>query len=258
MLDVGAYLRRIHASEPAAPTASALADLQLAHLLHVPFENLHVWFRRGVDVDLAWSVPKIVDRRQGGWCFELNGAFGALLSALGYDVTMLSCRTHVAATGGSSPDFDHLALVVVADGDRYLVDVGWGDNAMSPIPLEPGEHDVRPRTARIELERGVVRLVELVERVDGAVVWEPQYEADLRPRALADFRARSTFLQTDPSSIFTAKPLVTQARSALGARTTLHRDRLTTRTDDGRISTTAVHEDDWTATLLDVFGLDPP
>ena len=43
------------------PDLELLADLQVAHLLTVPFENLDVYHRRGVATDLAWSLPKIVE-----------------------------------------------------------------------------------------------------------------------------------------------------------------------------------------------------
>ena len=55
------------------PTLQLLGELQLAHLIRVPFENLHAFHRRGVRTDIDWSYPKIVDSARGGWCFELNG-----------------------------------------------------------------------------------------------------------------------------------------------------------------------------------------
>jgi arylamine N-acetyltransferase len=79
-----------------------LTELQAAHLVHVPFENLHVFYRVGVRVDVEWSFREIVEQRRGGWCFELNGCFAELLRRLGYAVDLLSCRTLEPETGGLS------------------------------------------------------------------------------------------------------------------------------------------------------------
>jgi N-hydroxyarylamine O-acetyltransferase len=211
-----------------------------------------------VRVDVNWSYQKIVDRRRGGWCFELNGCFGALLEQLGYRVTRLACRTFESDTGGLSADFDHLALLVRIDGDRYLVDVGWGDCALAPIPAEPGDYAARPRKVRIESASDSVRLVELVDRGDGETAWQPQYEASLQPRALADFDARSRYLQTEPGLNWTEKPLVTRATSAKGGRVTLHADRLRTRHDDLSFVDEHVAQDEWAAVLEASFGIAPP
>ena len=135
-MNVDRYLARIGYEGPRATSLATLTALQTAHLVAVPFENLHVFHRVGVRVDVDWSYDKIVDQRRGGWCYELNGCFAALLHRLGFEVDLLSCRTFEPDTGGLSADFDHLALLVRADGAPYLVDVGWGDNPLTPLPAE--------------------------------------------------------------------------------------------------------------------------
>ena len=155
---VDRYLRRIAVHGQGCAHAATLRKLQAAHLIHVPFENLDVFHRRGVRVDVNWSFQKIVDRRRGGWCYELNGCFGALLEQLGYRVARLSCRTFEPDTGGLSADFDHLALLVRVGDDRYLVDVGWGDCPLAPIPAETGEY-ARPGRAGYGSRRRTTRCV---------------------------------------------------------------------------------------------------
>jgi N-hydroxyarylamine O-acetyltransferase len=44
-------------------------------------------------------------------CYELNGAFAALLKEIGFDVTYLNARVF-GANGKLGIDFDHLALLV--------------------------------------------------------------------------------------------------------------------------------------------------
>jgi N-hydroxyarylamine O-acetyltransferase len=256
--DVDRYLARLGYEGRRDPSLVGLADLHLAHLEHVPFENLHVFHRIGVGTGVDWSYSKIVEQRRGGWCFELNGCFAELLRRLGYTVELLSCRTFEPDTGGLSDDFDHLTLLVHLDDAAWLVDVGWGDCALRPLPVETGEYETRPRPTRIEANARTVCLIELVERDGAGSVWELQYEASRQPRQLADFAARSTYLQTTPGLSWTTKPLVTRATSAHGGRVTLHRDRLRLRGDDLSIRDEPVAPDDWDAQLHRWFGMSRP
>jgi N-hydroxyarylamine O-acetyltransferase len=256
--DVDRYLARIGYGGPRHPSPETLIALQLAHLTSVPFENLHVFHRVGVRVDVGWSYPKIVEEGRGGWCFELNGCFAELLRRLGYRVEQLSCRTFEPATGGLSDEFDHLALLVHVDGTAYLADVGWGDGPLRPLPAEPGEYPSRPRRARIETDASTVRLIEVVERADGTAAWELQYEASRRPRLLEEFDPRSRYLQTAPGLNWTEKPLVTRATSGEGGRVTLHRDRLRVRGDDLAIEDRPVAAEQWTDELRRWFDLTVP
>ena len=256
--DVDRYLARIGYDGPRDPTVEALGELQLAHLMAVPFENLHVFHRVGVRVDVGWSYAKLVEQRRGGWCFELNGCFAALLRGLGFDVDLLSCRTFDSATGGLSDEFDHLALLVRLDGAVHLVDVGWGDGPLRPLPAETGEYASCPRPARIEADGSTVRLIELVRREDDTAGWELQYEASRRPRQLAEFEARSRYLQTAPGLSWTEKPLVTMATSDIGGRVTLHRDRLRVRGEDLSIEDRPVTAEQWPGELATWFDLTVP
>ena len=257
-LDVDRYLDRIGYAGPRQPSLDTLTQLQTAHLIAVPFENLNVFFHVGVRVDVEWSALKIVEQRRGGWCFELNGCFGELLRRLGFTVDLLSCRTFVPSTGGLSDDFDHLALLVRVEGAPFLVDVGWGDCSLTPLPAEPGEYASRPRRTRIETDAAAVRLLEYIEHPGGAGSWELQYEASRRPRQLGEFEARSSFLQHEPGLSWTAKPLVTRATSAHGGRVTLHRDRLRLRRDDLTIHDEPVAPEQWNVSLRSWFGMAEP
>jgi N-hydroxyarylamine O-acetyltransferase len=254
--DVDRYLARIGYDGPRQPTLATLTELQIAHLVNVPFENLHVFYRAGVRVDVDWSYHKIVEQRRGGWCFELNGCFAELLRRLGYPVDLLSCRTR--DNGGLSADFDHLTLLVHVGGTAYLVDVGWGDNALTPLPAESGDYASRPRPTRIETDASTVRLIECFERDDRGSTWELQYQASRQPRQLAEFDDRSRYLQTEPGLSWTEKPLVTRATSRHGSRVTLHRDRLRIRSDDLSVSDTPVAAAQWEAELRTWFEMSIP
>jgi N-hydroxyarylamine O-acetyltransferase len=79
MLNVPAYLGRIAYKGPLATTADVLRDLHRAHLLSVPFENLDVTLGRKIVCDETGFIHKIVELRRGGFCYELNGSFAAVL-----------------------------------------------------------------------------------------------------------------------------------------------------------------------------------
>src|ERR1700674_1330952 len=107
MLNVPAYLDRIAYDGPIAPTPEVLRNLHRAHLFSVPFENLDIALGRKIVCDEAAFIRKIVERRRGGFCYELNGAFAGLLRAIGFQVTLLSARGP-PESGRGGPGFGHL------------------------------------------------------------------------------------------------------------------------------------------------------
>jgi N-hydroxyarylamine O-acetyltransferase len=136
-MDIKAYLERINYDGPLDPGAETLRRLHRAHMLSVPFENLDIHLERQIILDEGKLLSKVVGGRRGGFCYELNGAFGALLRALGFDVQMLSAGVAKEA-GGFGPPFDHMALLVRLE-ERWLADVGFGDSFRDPLRLDrPG------------------------------------------------------------------------------------------------------------------------
>ncbi|MFI0238533.1 arylamine N-acetyltransferase [Streptomyces sp. NPDC016845] len=191
-----AYLARIGAHRPAAPTGDVLRALHLAHLRTVPFENLSVHLEEDITLDADALVAKLVDRHRGGFCYELNGAFGALLTALGFEVTLLQARG-VGEGGRPGIPYDHLALRVRdSEGGDWLADVGFGTH--THFPLRYGERGD-------QTDPGGVFRVEEADDGDLLVLreGEPQYLLDPRPRALRDFEAGAWYHRTSPASHFT-------------------------------------------------------
>src|SRR5438874_13278185 len=108
---IQAYLQRIKHHGPNTLTADTLRRLQVAHLLTVPFENLSIHAKEPIVLEDEALFTKIVEHRRGGFCYEANGLFAALLRAIGFDVTMLSAEV-ANREGGFSQPFDHMALMV--------------------------------------------------------------------------------------------------------------------------------------------------
>ena len=251
LVDVDRYLDRIGYRGDRTPTRANLAALQLAHLLAVPFENLDVFARTGVRTDLAWSVPKIVERRRGGWCFEANGAFSALLDALGYDVTLHSAQ--VDDRGELGPPLDHLVLTVHLDGRRLLVDVGFGDAALAPLDVDDREpQDGLAGRYLVALAGHGASLELFDEPTQGE--WRRQHRLDLAPRRLADFGDRSHALQTTPGLTWTTRRFATKPTSD-GGRVWLLTDRMRVRSADGAVTEEPVGPDRWDAVLYERFEM---
>src|SRR5688500_16002226 len=99
---IDAYLARIGYEGSREPTPETLRELHIRHLLSVPFENLDIHWKRPIVVDVDRFLQKILEERRGGFCYELNGAFAALLRELGFDVKMLSARV-MSADGNFGP-----------------------------------------------------------------------------------------------------------------------------------------------------------
>lgn len=256
MFAVDRYLRRIgFGDSPAEPNLALLTELQLAHLMHVPFENLHAFHRRGVRTDVDWSYPKIVEEGRGGWCFELNGCFGELLRHLGFAVDYVSCQVWEAEPAEWGPRHDHLALIVHLAGQRWFVDVGFGDCCIHPLLVVDGETTAIPRRARIELYDFGFILTELMPSDVGVSAWQPQLRIGFEPMPLTMFDARNTYLQTEPGLSWTEKAFATRAIDAVGSRVTLRMDVFRQRDGTAPFRDQKVGEEEWSDQLLQHFAL---
>ena len=205
-MDVAAYLARIGYSGAVNPTAEMLSGLHRAHLLAVPFENLDIPCGREIELDRDLLLRKVVEFKRGGFCYELNGAFASLLSALGFHVTLLSARVP-RQDGSPGPEFDHLTLRVDLEGP-WLADVGFGDSFIEPLRLQPGlEQKQDDRIFRTVAHDSAWR----VEKKEETSDWKTEYEFTLQPRALDEFVEMCRYHQTSPDSPFTQKRLCTRA-----------------------------------------------
>jgi N-hydroxyarylamine O-acetyltransferase len=231
VVNVASYLERLGC------TSRAFADLHVSHLLRIPFENLSIHSGERIQLDLDWLFDKLVTRRRGGFCYELNGLFAELLRATGHRVDLLAARV-LKADGTLGIPFDHLCLRV---DDVWLADVGFGDNFITPLRLDSREvqHDGR-RSFRIVEDNG------LFLEDDGRRV----YSFELTPYALADFAAGCEFHQS-PASHFTKGRVV--SRLTPDGRITLREDRLITTDLAGVKTETPIS--DWSQQLAEHFGI---
>jgi len=240
-----AYLARIGYRGAIDPSPALLADLQLAHLLTVPFENLSIHTGEDIRLHPDWLFDKVVRRRRGGFCYELNGLFAELLVDLGFPVERLAARVF-RDDGSLGIAFDHLCLRVTAGGQAWLVDVGFGDSFTAPLALDdPRDQDDGRRRYRIEPEG------------DERILWagtRRSYRFGLTPLALGDFEPGRRYHTTSPESPFTARRLITLLTP--DGRVTLRDDRLIVTTGDDKRDEPVADPADWRRLAAARFGID--
>lgn len=230
---MSAYLSRIGAER-----TDDLATLVRRHYLSVPFETLSIHLGEPIDTRPEALLDKLVRRRRGGFCHELNGGFAWLLEQLGYRVEFLGARVH-SDTGDTHP-LSHVALRVTDDGGRRLLDVGFGGFVVGPVDL------ARPDQRVIEQEDGDLE----VFTPDDV----PGYRVETRARARADFRPIVYWQSTHPDSHFTRNPTCSLATPD-GGRNTLNGTRLIRTGPDGARTEEELSDGEALAAYRDLFGI---
>lgn len=249
-----AYLERIGLHEAPEASVDGLEQMQRAHLETVPFENIDIIKGRvplALDEDALFD--KIVSRRRGGICYELNLLFAEALRALGFNLEI---------RGGIHPkygdDMDHLLLVVEApDGGAPLVaDVGFAYNFARPLRLEVGveQNDGRDRyrlEPALEHGDGYVRIVRIAGMA-GEGAESELFSFGPNSCTAADCRARCDWLCVSPESRFTQGPLV--CLDAAAGRQTLSANHLITTCGAERTVVDIVSNEQYESILARMIG----
>ncbi|MCB9832740.1 MAG: arylamine N-acetyltransferase [Planctomycetes bacterium] len=194
------YLRRLELAEAPGLDAAALGLIHERHLVTVPFENLDVIAGRPGEFELAAFLDKLLRRRRGGICYELNAACHWFLGELGFAVSMREAR--VARDDGSwGLPWDHMVLVVrLPEGER-LVDVGFGRGFLRPLDLAERD-EIGERGHRFKLiEDGEGLILARYER--SALGFAPLYRILPGERRLEDFLPGWRHHTSSPDSVIT-------------------------------------------------------
>lgn len=192
-MQLDAYLARIHYTGPRTVTAETLCQLHRAHLFAIPYENLDIHLGRTLTLDLARIYQKLVEEQRGGWCYEMNGLFAWALRELGFTVTLLGSSVGEPAQGATG-DLDHLILRVDLE-QPWLVDVGFGNGILDPLPLASGHYQQGFFTFQLEQQADSWYFHNHPHGGKG-------YGFTLLPRHLPGFASRCHELQTSPTSGF--------------------------------------------------------
>jgi N-hydroxyarylamine O-acetyltransferase len=244
------YLTCIGVARPAAASLAAMRALHRGHRKTFLFENLSIQTGGRISLALCDLEEKFLDRRRGGYCFEHNTLFAAVLRELGLDSTTLLgrvrrgpphrwCRTH-------------MVLRVALDGGVWLADVGFGGmGLLEPIPLADGA-SARQGGLAYRLRRD--RELWVLSACDAAAEMD-LYEFTDDPQTPWDVEVANHFTATHPESIF--RKSLTIQRSSERERTILRTDALT-RYRDGVMTEEPVERRRLADVARAEFGIDLP
>ncbi|MDH5835109.1 arylamine N-acetyltransferase family protein [Luteimonas kalidii] len=246
-----AYLARLGFAAPPAPTLSTLRALQPAHTAAFPFETIDTLLRRPVPVDLPTLERKLLHAGRGGYCFELNRLFLALLQRLGFDARALAARV---IEGDAPLARTHLTLAVRIDGVTWLSDVGFGGMVpTAPLRLDTDAVQATPHEPcrLVATDGGYL----LRARVRDA--WRDLYTFDLQPQLDIDLEMGSWYVSTHPGSPFLGELRV--ARTGEGWRKALRNGSFAVHRLGAASERRELEDADAVLRVLrDEFGLRPP
>jgi N-hydroxyarylamine O-acetyltransferase len=247
---VADYLMRVGLPAAGPPTLETLRRLHAAHVAAIPFENLDVLLGRGIRLDLDRLHDKLILQRRGGYCFEQNSLFLAVLRQLEFDATPMEARVRAGATAPRPRT--HMVLVVQVEGAPWLADVGFGgEGLIEPAPLTGEAVAPASGVAHRVVEEDALQVLQM--RRDAG--WTDQYAFALQPVHAVDFEMANWFTSTYPESPFVRT--LTAQRTTAEVRYVLRYPALTeirgveTRTRD-------IERSELLPLLREVFGIELP
>ncbi len=247
-MDIKKYLKKINYVGHVHLTVEVLSNLQKMHLMNVPFENLDI--HNNIKIDLTDLFDKIVIKKRGGFCYELNGLFYELLKEIGFTVKMVSARVYDGKKD-YSPEYDHMALIAKIKDNNYLVDVGFGDFSFYPVKIELDKETSDPA--------GIFRMetfdenYKVIKKKNTGGVFIPEYIFSEQKRQLEEFYARCNYHQTSNESHFMQKRIC--SLPVKSGRITLAGDILKI-TENGEVKERKLsNEDEIQQELWNCFGI---
>ena len=250
-LDLQAYAARIEYTGEFAPTLRTLRNLHLAHATHIPFENLDILLGRPIRLDLDSLTAKLIHGKRGGYCFEQNALFAAVLESIGFPVKRLAARVRMGSTEVRARS--HMLLAVEADGETWLADVGFGgDGLLLPLLLKSREPQRQFAWQYRLVDENNQHVLQSL-RPEG---WFDLYSFTLEEQYPADYEVSNHFTSTHPGSPFVTR-LVAQ-RPDKDVRLILVNRKLTEQGQDAITEVTLEDDVALFETLVRRFGLEFP
>ena len=195
------YLERIRFKGTPTPDIGTVASLMRHQLFTVPFENLDVQAGKIVSLVPEEIVQKIVYRKRGGYCYEVNGLFAMALQALGIPYRFAAARPMIYPARRPRT---HMVLIVMLEGERWLCDLGFGNYGIrAPMRLSMTDVEVRQDDDIYMLSPIDDGFYLLQAKIEGQ--WANQYAFDLSYQEWIDFVPANHLNSTHPDSIFVQK-----------------------------------------------------
>lgn len=230
MLDIDAYLHRIGYSGRLEPSLEVLRELQFRHATTIAFENLNTFLGLPISLELEDLQQKLLREQRGGYCYEQNLLFKAVLEWIGFDVIGLVARVLWNEPHADGLPRSHMLLRVEVEAQAWLADVGFGAAVpLAPVLLSAGRVSPTP----LEHYRVIERDGQWQLQIESGEGWREVYEFDLQAQRLGDYKVQNWYVSTHPDSKFVNG--LTLSRAALDRRYSLSNTQFTVRDRSGQI-----------------------
>lgn len=193
------YCARLGLTSPTA-TLDFLSTALDRQIKTIAFENIDVQNGKGISIEPADIVQKVLLQKRGGYCYELNGLFALVLQALGIEYSLIACRPLVYPVRRPKT---HMAIIATIDGNAYLIDTGFGANGpRAPIALSLIDQPIEqgPDTFQLTQQNDDYTLSALIDNQ-----WATQYSFNTTAHELIDFAPANYMNSTHPDVLFTQK-----------------------------------------------------
>ena len=211
------YLNRLGFDAPPPPTLQTLQALQMRHVCTFAFESVSTLLHLPVPIDLASVEQKVLLDGRGGYCYELNQLFLALLHELGFDARGITGRVVMGGPADAHTARTHRLSLVTLDGVRYITDVGFGGMvSSSPLLLDTEAVQAtahEPYRLTYDGQGSFTLWAQVAQEWRGLYVFDLQVQADI------DYTLGNWYVSTHPNSPFLGQ--LKAARLAPGKRYTL-------------------------------------
>jgi N-hydroxyarylamine O-acetyltransferase len=210
-MDIDRYLERINSLNLKEYSVQNLFRLQKNHLLNIPFENLDVHLGIQIECNLEKIYDKIVVKKRGGFCCELNYLFSWLLKQLGYNVNILSCKAYRAKSNFWTPWFGHAILMINMNESNFLVDVGYSQNYRTPLKFVlntvqvdvTGHYNITIDNHDQQEKQDTYIIKKCVrENIENESNWLPLYKFSTISRSIDEFKEMIQFVQSKDNPRF--------------------------------------------------------
>lgn len=250
-MNVQRYLARINFSGPLKADVKTLKALHLHHLLNVPFEDIDIHFRRQFDLKPGNVYDKIVNRKRGGFCYEVNSLFNELLRSAGFKTKIISGKV-ISDAGQPGPEYDHMAIIITIGKKEYMADVGFGDLFIEPIELkEEVQFDGR-NYFRLDKEDDHYAIYMSPDKIH----FHKKYTFTLDETPISLFEGPCHDKQVNPESHFVKNTICTMLTEK--GRITVYNDKFTETIGDEKIHRAIEGNRDLRAILKERFGIHIP
>jgi len=229
-INLNAYLNRINYVGPGIANIEVLKQLHYLHPISIPFENINPWLGLPVPLQLDQLQEKLIMRQRGGYCYEQNLMFKAVLTALGFKVSGLIARVRWNIGADIVTPRSHMALLVQTGNETYLCDVGFGGLTLTtPLKLQYDLIQKTPHETFRLVKQNEFASLEVLIKED----WKTVYVFALDEQFEADYKVANWYMSTHPESVFTNNLII--ARPTSNGRLSLTNTELTERKNDGTI-----------------------